>query len=303
MNRKILKLALAETSEEKLLGGIPENLPKAELSEKIEKQINNILRKKKARIGFIAAAVAVIILATPIIVNQLKPLEEIVVESVTPETHTVSKNTTRINNKVTVDIDTKDETDMANTIVDNKVEPTIKNTNNGESVIKEDDLVIDIEDKSNTTKNNAEKTTELTHSKEYQVNLMNGSKQLSVLKSIKGFDDYYSFYDEKGRLNILYWDDESLEIMKKYLDSTVVIFKKVKFSKDYLSEIHRVLSENKEKFDISVIGSGNRNNQVMVMISDESRKKDILEFLNKNIENFDEKAVDIIVSDGEIVED
>ncbi len=302
MNSEILKLALAETSEEKLLGGIPENLPKAELSEKIEKRINNILRKKKARIGFIAAAVAVIILATPIIVNQLKPLEEIVVESVTPETHTVSKNTTRINNKVTVDIDTKDETDMANTIVDNKVEPTIKNTNNGESVIKEDDLVIDIEDKSNTTKNNAEKTTELTHSKEYQDNLMNGSKQLSVLKSIKGFDDYYSFYDEKGRLNILYWDDESLEIMKKYLDSTVVIFKKVKFSKDYLSEIHRVLSENKEKFDISVIGIGNRNNQVMVMISDESRKKDILEFLNKNIENFDEKAVDIIVCDGEIVE-
>lgn len=303
MNSEILKLALAETSEEKLLGGIPENLPKAELSEKIEKRINNILRKKKARIGFIAAAVAVIVLATPIIVNQFKALDEIVVEPVTPETHTVSKNTTRIDNNVSVDVDTKDEADMANTIADDKVEPTIKNTNNGESDIKEDDLVIDIEDKSNTTKNNSEKNTEFTHSKEYQDNLMNGSKQLSILKSIKGFDDYHPFYDEKGRLNILYWDDESRELMEKYLDSDIVIYKKVKFSNDYLSEIHRVLSENKEKFDISVIGSGNRNNQVMVMISDENRKKDILEFLNKNIENFDEEAVDIIVSDGEIVED
>lgn len=293
MNKEILKSALLQTADEKLFENIPENLPKAQVSEKLKKRLNNIGAKKKKKVGMIAAAVAVVLLATPVIYTQFKA-PDFIKDPVTPETHTVSKKPTSVENI------------QETTQVNIKVEPTIKTSNNEsitkpQSPIKEDDLVIDKSDFSTTTK--PAKTTESTLSKEYENNLKLAGEQDAILKSIKGFDDYYKFLDDKGRLNILYWNNESYEILKKHLDSNIVIFKKVKFSNDYLSKIEKALFENKDEFDIYLISSGNKNNQVTVITSNGEKVKGILKFLNENIENFDKEAVDIMVSNEKVEED
>lgn len=285
MNKLVLKMALAQTAEQKIFENIPEKLPQAEVSEKFKNRVKNF-DKKKNKFAFIAAAIAIVLLASPVIANQFKS------RMVTNEIYTASDNTTKANNESL--ISSKNDSQKVDVTSTNK-------SNETESVLTEDDLVISIDDISKATTNKSNET--ITYSKEYQDNLMAGSKQLSILKSIEGFDDYHAFYDDNGRLNILYWDNESLEIMKKHLDTNVVIFKKVKFSNDYLLSIQYFLNNHMKEYDIVYIGSGDRNNQVRVGITDESKKDDILELLHKNIENFDEEAVRFEVDKGGIVTD
>ncbi len=292
MNKEILKSALMQTADEKLFENIPENLPKAQISETFKERLNGIKIKKKKKFGLVAAA-AVVLLATHVIYTQFKA-PDFIKDPVTPETHTVSKKPASVENI------------QETTQVNIKVEPTIKTSNNEsitkpQSPIKEDDLVIDKSDFSTTTK--PAKTTESTLSKEYENNLKLAGEQDAILKSIKGFNDYHKFLDDKGRLNILYWNDESYEILKKHLDSNIVIFKKVKFSNDYLSKIEKTLLENKDEFDIYLIGSVNSKNSILIGISDKNQKQEILEFLNENIENFDKESVRFEIVENGVIED
>lgn len=248
MNEQVLKMALAQTAELKIFENIPKNLPQAEVSEKFKKRLKKF-NKKKNKIGFIAAAIAVVLLACPIIATQFK-----------------------------------------------------SPANKTKSVLIENDLVVGIDDISKTTTIKTQETT--TYSKEYQDNLMAGSKQLSILKSIEGFDDYYPFYDDKGMLNILYWDEESYEIIKKHLDAKVVIFKKVMFSNEYLLNIKNFLvSRRGSEYSIYMFGSGDSKNSVLIGITDKNKKEDILKLLHENIENFDERAVRFEVIETSIVEE
>jgi len=260
MNKEILKSALLQTADEKLFENIPENLPKAQVSEKLKKRLNNIGAKKKKKVGMIAAAVAVVLLATPVIYTQFKA-PDCIKDPVTPETNTVIKKPTTSSN-------------------DSAVRPY---------GFLEDNVLV--EDNATQTVSKSQITS--TVSDEYIKNQQKVAQQYRILRNIKNFDDYDVYLDDDGRLNIIYTKDESLEIMKKHLDTNFVIIRKVKFSKKYLLGIQSFLTDYMgDEYTIFGIGSGaGPNNKVVIEIGDKDKIPDIINLLNENIENFDKESV------------
>ena len=247
MNKKILKMTLEQTAQEKFLKDIPKELPKADLSKDFIKRFKNTKKKKRVHIITAAAAVALIIICTPIVYNHYKPLKEVYVCPSTIKTGSLVVNM------------------------------------NGDRNYTNDTTIV-----------SSTKVIETTHSKEWQKNMDEASKQNAILKSIKNFDEYNNYFNcfnEEGKLVVMYWNNDSYEIMKKHLDPTIVIFKKVKFSNDYLFNIQTFLTDYMEEYEIGAIGGPDDYNQVKILIANKNREKDILDLLYNNIKDFDEKAV------------
>ena len=261
MSNENLKLALMQTAPEMILNEIPEKLPEAEVSNKFEQRVEGIFKKKpKKPIWAIVAAIAIVLLVTPLIANHIK--NENMIEGCEVEIITGCL-------------------------------PAQHYEDNNDVSIKEDNLVVEI-----TTTVSKESSTEQNMSaQQSNVNV------LEILRNIKDFDDYDVYLNsDNGKDVVQYTEDESLEIMKEYLDTDFVIFEKVKFSKKYLRGIQKFLSDYMgDEYTIYGVGSGSgEDNKVVIDIADKSKIKEILELLYENYENFDKDAIKFDVYECEV---
>lgn len=157
----------------------------------------------------------------------------------------------------------------------------------------------------------------------YQHNISTAMDQLSVIRKEFSKKDFHPYFDENGILNILIYagsenaTQSKQAVLDKFndlelnynnalkvsnLDSQKVIFKKAEFSNEYLSNIQSFLNGYMKEYNIVYIGSGDKNNQVRIGITDLSKSDSIITLLTNNIKSFDEKAV-CIEKTEEAVED
>lgn len=146
----------------------------------------------------------------------------------------------------------------------------------------------------------------------YQHNISVAMDQLSIIRKEFSNKDFHPFFDENGMLNILIYagsvnDTQSKQaVLDKFndltqnynaalkisnLDSQKVIFKKAEFSNEYLLGIQSFLNRYMEEYNIVYVGSGDKNNQVKIGVTDLSKSVSIIDLLSNNIKSFEEKAV------------
>ena len=138
-----------------------------------------------------------------------------------------------------------------------------------------------------------------------QRNLSIGTKQYQLLKDNDCLN--IMVYDNDDP-NLEFWENipantssnlKKIEdiIKSSDLNDQQVIFKKVKYSTDYLDEIQDFLTPYMEEYNIYVIGSRDRYNQVKIGVADLKVKDSIIKLLKDNIENFEEDVVRFEISE------
>lgn len=160
---------------------------------------------------------------------------------------------------------------------------------------------------------------------EYQKNVSNSLNAFQTLKANKNslnLNDYDVYIDDDGILNIMVHDDTQKQfsvgdkittssktliqyndiLEKENFNANSIIYRKVKFKKDYLLSIQSVLIEKIEDFNILSVGSGNINNQVEIVLSELTQTSNILYYLKENIDQFDNDSVVFSYSKENILE-
>lgn len=146
----------------------------------------------------------------------------------------------------------------------------------------------------------------------YSKNAGNSIEIARLLRKDKEFKKYDVYLDDNGILNVMVFDDENenikygeeikSELFAKHkniqnvlstanLDSAKVIYRKVKFSKEYLLKIQDFVTKHAKDYGIISVGSGSMINQVEIELLDIEKSKDFLDLLEQNITDFSEDAV------------
>ncbi len=153
----------------------------------------------------------------------------------------------------------------------------------------------------------------------YCRNVEDSIEQSRILRKDEEFKKYDTYLDDNGILTLMVFDDEnedieygeeiSSELFKNHrkiqkafsdanLDSKEIIYRKVKFGKQYLLNIQDVVTKHaKKEYGIISIGSGDIYNQVEIELLDIEKSKDILYLLEQNIDNFSKDAVRFLESE------
>ncbi len=152
----------------------------------------------------------------------------------------------------------------------------------------------------------------------YGKNVGNSIEQARILRKDEELKKYDVYLDDNGILNIMVFDDENADIEygeeikselfakhKKVqnafsdakLDSEKIIYRKVKFSKDYLLNIQDFVTKHAKDYDIIGVGSGGIYNQVEIELLDIEKSKDILALLEQNITDFSRDSVRFLESE------
>jgi len=146
----------------------------------------------------------------------------------------------------------------------------------------------------------------------YSKNVGNSIEQARILRKDEELKKYDVYLGENGILNVMVFDDEnedieygeeiSSELFKHHekikkafsnakLDSEQIIYRKVRFGKEYLLNIQDFVSKHAKEYDVLGVGSGGIYNQVEIELLDIEKSKDILALLEQNITDFSRDSV------------
>ena len=152
----------------------------------------------------------------------------------------------------------------------------------------------------------------------YGKNVGNSIEQARILRKDEELKKYDVYLDDNGILNVMVFDDENADIeygeeikSEKFVnhqkvknafsdakvDSENIIYRKVKFGKEYLLNIQDFVTKHAKDYDIIGVGSGGIYNQVEIELLDIEKSKDILALLEQNITDFSRDSVRFLESE------